>query len=170
MGLALAQATAAAGAASPGPRPGSRAEAVDPGRAAAPGPGPGRAWALGVGVVGYFGVFHLFQNVFENVKSGLSKCQNVKKPGVQNAKFGCLEMQKCQESGFWEMHKILDFREIQVFKVSGFPKGRKMANITCSFWEGSLELPPQTYPNYLAEGSSECPPLLNSFSGGTLEP
>ena len=33
---------------------------------AAPGPGPGRAWALGVGGVGYLGVFQFFQNVFGN--------------------------------------------------------------------------------------------------------
>ena len=36
-----------------------------------------RAQALGVGGVGYLGVFHTFQNVFGNVKSWFSKCQNV---------------------------------------------------------------------------------------------
>ena len=44
---------------------------------AAPGPGPGRAWALGVSGVGYSGVFHSFQNVFENIKLWFSKCPNV---------------------------------------------------------------------------------------------
>ena len=43
------------------------------------GPGPWAGPGLGPwgGGVGYLGVFHLFQNVFENVKSGFSKCPNV---------------------------------------------------------------------------------------------
>ena len=49
-------------------------------------PGPSgtvrdRAGVLGVGGGGYLGVFHLFQNVFENVKSGFSECRNVRNPG-----------------------------------------------------------------------------------------
>ena len=76
--------------------------------------------------MGYLGVFHLFQNVFENVKSGFSKFQNVKKPGFQNAKSSGLKMPECQDSGFSKMRKIINILKIRVFKVSGCPKGRRM--------------------------------------------
>ena len=80
--------------------------------------------------------------MFEHVKSGFSKFQNVKKPGFQNAKYGCLEMPKCQESGFSKTHKIQDFRENRVFTVSGFPKGRRMPPICPNKVPIEFESPP----------------------------
>ena len=81
--------------------------------ASGPGLGP---WGGGVG---YLGVFHLFQNVFENVKSGFSKfqmsrnqvfkmpnpgvwkCQNVRNPGFW----------KCTKSGIFEKSRFSKFRD-----------------------------------------------------------
>ena len=80
-----------------------------------PGTGPGGRCPL---PPPFKGISHFSRCVW-NVKSRFPKYQNVRNPGVQNIKFGFLEMQKCQESGF---HKTQN--KTRFSKNMGFSKFR----------------------------------------------
>ena len=94
------------------------------------------SYCWGFGVLGFwgFGGNQTFRNDFENVKSGFPKCRNVKNPGFQTVNSGILKWRNVKNPRF----QNVKMSRLQVFKVSGIPKGRIMPAGKRNIWFSKL--------------------------------